>query len=489
MPSRQHYAAGQPFIFRTNRSMKAQIRKVVRKIALWPVVGRFVRIGVAVIRLPEFRAEYLARGQSAPISHSTNQLLANLDHRALFESQQLPTLLQALADVNHRQLSSDNDRDNLVQSVPVALRTIARDLHQLQAQLGKVTQEMSKASQEADTAREELRKASLTIDTARLDLDAVKQDLATAKQELGTAKQELGTAKQELGAVKQDLAELRGRADGTDAAIAAARQDLSEARGGIDTAAAGLRSQEERGTTLEHRLDEAAHALTRLEAEARGDIATVKESVGYLLGRVEFVRREVMFEMRYGASSPAGGEESLKAETQVLSADKLEAARRDGMRLNLGCGHIALDGYLNVDRRALPGVDIVAEVDQLPFGPGEIDEIFSAHLLEHFPQEQLMRQLLPYYHGLLKQGGQFHAVVPDAEAMIRAYSEGGYPYDDLREVIYGGQDYDGDFHFNMFTPASLSQLLLDAGFANPTVIASGRKNGRCYEFEISAEKQ
>jgi len=462
--------------------MKAQIRKVVRKIALWPVVGRFVRIGVAVIRLPEFRAEYLARGQSAPISHSTSQLLANLDHRALFESQQLPTLLQALADVNHRQLSSDNDRDNLVQSVPVALRTIARDLHQLQAQFGKLEQDMSKASKAADTAR--------------LDLDAVKQELASAKQELGAAQQELGAAQQELGVMKQDLAgtkldltELRGRADSTDAVIATERQALSATRGDIETAAAGLREQEERGAALARQFDEASQALARLEAEARGDIATVKESVGYLLGRVEFVRREVMFEMRYGASSPASGEESLKADTQVLSGDKLEAARRDGLRLNLGCGHIALDGYLNVDRRALPGVDIVAEVDQLPFGSSEVDEIFSAHLLEHFPQEQLMRQLLPYYHGLLKQGGRFHAVVPDAEAMIRAYSEGGYPYDDLREVIYGGQDYDGDFHFNMFTPASLSQLLLDAGFANPTVIASGRKNGRCYEFEISAEKQ
>jgi len=489
MPSRQLYAAGQPFIFRTNRSMKAKIRKVVRKIALWPVVGRFVRIGVAVIRLPEFRAEYLARGQSAPISHSTSQLLANLDHRALFESQQLPTLLQALADVNHRQLSSDNDRDNLVQSVPVALRTIARDLHQLQAQLGKLDQDMSKASQEADTAKEELRKASKAADTARLDLDAVKQELASAKQELGAAQQELGVMKQDLAGTKQDLTELRGRADSTDAVIATERQALSATRGDIETAAAGLREQEERGAALGRQFDEASQALARLEAEARGDIATVKESVGYLLGRVEFVRREVMFEMRYGASSPAGGEESLKADTRVLSGDKLEAARRDGLRLNLGCGHIALDGYLNVDRRALPGVDIVAEVDQLPFGSSEVDEIFSAHLLEHFPQEQLMRQLLPYYHGLLKQGGRFHAVVPDAEAMISAYSDGGYPYDDLREVIYGGQDYDGDFHFNMFTPASLSQLLLDAGFANPTVIASGRKNGRCYEFEISAEKQ
>ena len=43
--------------------MKAHIRKVVRNMAGWPGIGRFVRIGVAVIRLPEFRAEYLASNQ------------------------------------------------------------------------------------------------------------------------------------------------------------------------------------------------------------------------------------------------------------------------------------------------------------------------------------------------------------------------------------------------------------------------------------------
>jgi hypothetical protein len=109
-------------------------------------------------------------------------------------------------------------------------------------------------------------------------------------------------------------------------------------------------------------------------------------------------------------------------------------------------------------------------------------------LLEHFPQEQLSRELLPYYRNLIKPGGQFHAVVPDAGAMIREYNKGNYPYDDMREVMYGAQDYDGDFHFNMFTPDSLSKLLVDAGFSNPTIMASGRKNGRCYEFEIRAEK-
>jgi predicted SAM-dependent methyltransferase len=229
-------------------------------------------------------------------------------------------------------------------------------------------------------------------------------------------------------------------------------------------------------------------ARTSQFVEAK-DVRPLSDSIGYLLGRVEFVRRELMFEMRYGASASHADNEKLSIEAKVISKEKLVLAQETGVRLNLGCGHIPLDDYLNVDLRALPGVDIVAEIDNLPFGAGEVQEIHSAHMLEHFPQEQLRRSLLPYFYDLLKPGGKLRSVVPDAEAMIREYSQGNYPYDDLREVIYGGQDYDGDFHFNMFTPKALGMLLAEAGFKSIEVLAEGRRNGKCYEFEIVAEKE
>lgn len=210
------------------------------------------------------------------------------------------------------------------------------------------------------------------------------------------------------------------------------------------------------------------------------------ESVDYLLKRVEFVRSELMFEMRHGAKPVNAEGDRLEVEPRVVATDKLAAARADKLRVNLGCGHIALDGYINVDRRELAGVDIVSEVTNLPLQAGEVDEVFSSHLLEHFPQEQLRRELLPYWKSLLKPRGTFRAVVPDAEAMIREYGEGRYDYNDMREVLYGGQDYDGDFHFNMFTPAHMQALLEEAGFSEVNVVACGRRNGKCYEFEITA---
>jgi predicted SAM-dependent methyltransferase len=340
--------------------LKERLKRLAKTMSGWPVIGRFVRIGVAIVRLPQFHAAFLDQNRQQHV----------------FVTQQLPTLLETISDINSRQLRSEGARDNLVKSVPLALRRLTRDLVEIQKQIASMSQ-------------------------------ATEQRFDTVGQ----------------------------RVDAT--------QDH-----------------------VEH----------------------LSRSVGYLLGRVEFVRRELMYEMRYGPSAPSAHSESIKAKTAVIAAEKLAMARADHVRLNLGSGHVPLDGYLNVDRRALPGVDIVAEVDELPFEPGEIDEIFSAHLLEHFPKEQLTRQLLTYWHGLLKPGGEFRAVVPDAEGMIRAYSSGEYPFDRLRHVTFGGQDYDGDFHFNMFTVNSLSELLRNACFTEIEVVAENRENAGCKEFEIRARR-
>lgn len=238
--------------------------------------------------------------------------------------------------------------------------------------------------------------------------------------------------------------------------------------------------------TLENAKDNAIKSLPGSLRKITVDINSLRLDTNYLVGRAEFIRSELMYEMRYGNTNHlVGAPDKLATPTKIIATTKLELMRENKLRLNLGCGHIALEGYLNIDRRELPSVDIVAEIDSLPFNENEVDEIFSSHILEHFPQEQLKRELLPYFFKLLKSGGILHAIVPDAKAMIHEYTEGQYHYDDMREVIYGAQDYDGDFHFNMFTPASLSNLLQDAGFTDIVIVEESRRNGKCYEFEIT----
>lgn len=47
---------------------------------------------------------------------------------------------------------------------------------------------------------------------------------------------------------------------------------------------------------------------------------------------------------------------------------------------------------------------------------------------------------------------------------MTAYLAGEYPFEQLREVTFGGQDYDGDFHYNTLTTGT--KLLKEAGFVN-----------------------
>ncbi|NKX16980.1 hypothetical protein HGG75_21895 [Ochrobactrum pseudogrignonense] len=357
--------------------IKTRIRKAARAMADWPVVGRFIRIGVAVIRLPEVRDSYSDR------MDMNKQMLMHLHEKRAFRKGQIPQLLEVVADINQRQGTSDNDKNNLIKSVPVSLRAMQREINEIQQRLNH------------------------------------KEDNYSDQTE------------------KSLIQTLEG--------------DISSKQKDTDNKISGL-----------------------------------SESVAFLLGRVEFVRRELMFEMRYGASSPNQSE--IKAETKIINEEKLIEAQSTLLKLNLGCGHIPLDGYINVDRRALDGVDLVSEVDDLPFEEGSVEEIFSAHLMEHFPQEQLKRELLPHWFRILKNGGSFHAVVPDAQSMMSEYMNGSYPYDSLREVMFGGQDYDGDFHFNMFVPSQVEELLANAGFTDIRWLAVKRRNGSCYEMEFQAKK-
>jgi predicted SAM-dependent methyltransferase len=226
----------------------------------------------------------------------------------------------------------------------------------------------------------------------------------------------------------------------------------------------------------------------QLQTNIAAEDPELRASVQYLLGRIEFVRRELMYEIRHTGKSGAHCSSVLEAETKILNPEKLAAARSHGLRLNLGCGHIPLPGFLNVDQREIPGVDILSEAGRLPFAPSEIDEICSAHFLEHFPEEELRRTLLPYWHELLKAGGIFRAVVPDGNAMIREFSQGRFAYKDLHEALYGAQEYQGDFHYTLFTSQHLTELLREAGFSDVTLLDEGRRNGSCYEFEICARK-
>jgi predicted SAM-dependent methyltransferase len=158
------------------------------------------------------------------------------------------------------------------------------------------------------------------------------------------------------------------------------------------------------------------------------------------------------------------------------------------IRLNLSCGATVLEDYLNIDQHELPGVELVADIRNLPFEADTIAEIYSAHTIERFTETELSQKILPYWRKLLKKHGQLRLVTTDAEAMIEAFSRGTYPFQTLRRATFGGQDHDGDFHLTMFSRESLRSLLSDQSFLVGDYLALGRPNGNSLEMELIASK-
>ena len=81
------------------------------------------------------------------------------------------------------------------------------------------------------------------------------------------------------------------------------------------------------------------------------------------------------------------------------------------MKLNLGCGHIRREGYVNVDKTKNDGVDVVWDLDTFPypFDKASAEEIIADNVLEHVydPLETMIE-----LHRILKDGGRLTVKVP-----------------------------------------------------------------------------
>ena len=56
------------------------------------------------------------------------------------------------------------------------------------------------------------------------------------------------------------------------------------------------------------------------------------------------------------------------------------------MRLNIGCGNKAIDGYIGVDKFQCDAVDYICDIEneKLPFEDSSVDAIMMDNVIEHF---------------------------------------------------------------------------------------------------------
>lgn len=147
----------------------------------------------------------------------------------------------------------------------------------------------------------------------------------------------------------------------------------------------------------------------------------------------------------------------------------LKNAKSTGLvKLHLGCGEKIFPGFVNVDVRKFPGVDLVMDLSDLSrFKNESVDVIYCSHHLEHFPKDQVPKILVEYYR-ILKPKGMLKVAVPDLDTIAKLYVEHQDwftpPHEPWLGIIYGGQDYPYNFHKTGFNFRWLKYLLEKAGF-------------------------
>jgi len=133
------------------------------------------------------------------------------------------------------------------------------------------------------------------------------------------------------------------------------------------------------------------------------------------------------------------------------------------VKLHLGCGEKIIPGFVNVDVRPLPGVDIVDDISNLnQFESNSVDLIYASHVLEHFGRLVYIDVLKGWFE-VLKTGGILRIAVPDFGAVVEHYNDNG-DLKVLRGFLYGGQTYDQNFHYCAWDEKTLVNDLLSLGF-------------------------
>jgi hypothetical protein len=159
------------------------------------------------------------------------------------------------------------------------------------------------------------------------------------------------------------------------------------------------------------------------------------------------------------------------------------------LKLNLGCGDDVKAGYINIDiRKTKPNVLMLdLEKDLLKIFPdGSVEEIIAKDVIEHVSWRRV-EDLLRDIHRVLKSNGKVYIQVPDLEAIARnVILNPNFKYGELSGFkaisywLYGGQDYEYNFHKSGFTISTLRGILEQIGFIVEVIRNDGGSNIVCW---------
>jgi predicted SAM-dependent methyltransferase len=170
--------------------------------------------------------------------------------------------------------------------------------------------------------------------------------------------------------------------------------------------------------------------------------------------------------------------------------------RSSPVLLNLGAGPRGIDDahWVNIDGAPDAGVRFLVDFQRrLPFDDATFDGVFCEHVLEHFSHEDGTR-LAAEVRRILRPGGVFRVIVPDAEFVLKSYfdapqalvADRGRGEGTAMEMVnaYFRQRYEHQF---MYDWPTIEQTLRRAGF-DRVVRSRFRDPTSCSPVRIDDEK-
>ena len=137
------------------------------------------------------------------------------------------------------------------------------------------------------------------------------------------------------------------------------------------------------------------------------------------------------------------------------------------VRLHIGCGEIAAPGFVNVDARRYPHVQLVTRnlfaLKMVPDGAASL--VYMCLVLEHI-SFRLVHRVLVEMRRVLAPGGTLRLSVSDFDLVLAIYEANDRRPETIVGPLMGGQDYTFNYHYNVFTRDSLAAALGKAGFVN-----------------------
>jgi predicted SAM-dependent methyltransferase len=150
----------------------------------------------------------------------------------------------------------------------------------------------------------------------------------------------------------------------------------------------------------------------------------------------------------------------------VYPFTKEQLENTNGVKLNIGCYWMYIDGFINIDIQDNIGADLVCDMRDVytHFMPESVDLILVSQALEHITKEDAVNVLKSYYQ-MLKPGGMLIVEVPDCENIDNKLENGEIDIPTKNVLLYGG-DNPYQSHHATYTKDSLTQLFKDSWFKN-----------------------